>query len=220
MLKNIKLKFERLYSLHNRKGFKNLLKIITNHIFEQLIAIGYIYKVELSNLNYIPENKNFEFRIINEFDLNIMQINYREEFNEKIYSDFLSKLNMPTVDGFILKKGNDICGYFFLAYGKSESEVEKQYFNVKKNGYLFNDYVFKKHRGEKIQQYGIYKRLMLLNEKKYKTATCIIEHDNIQSIKSYEKFGFQRYLVKLHFRFGNYIRSREIIKPYKKKFNS
>jgi len=216
MLKNIKLKFERFYSLNNQKGFKKLLKIIINHIFEQFIAIGYIYKAELSDLKYVPENKDFEFRIINEFDLDIMQINYQKEFNEKIYLDLLSKLNTPKVDGFIVKNGEDICGYFFLAYGRSESELEKKYFNVKKNGYIFSEYVFEKHRCKKIHQYSVYKRLCILKEKKYETATCIIERNNIPSIKSFEKLGFQRYLVKLFFRFGNNVRSKTIIKPYKK----
>jgi hypothetical protein len=216
MLKNIKLKFKRLYNLNNRKGFKNLFKIIVNHIFEHFIAIGYIYKAELSDLKYIPENKDFEFRIMNEFDLDILQINYRKEFNEKIYLDLLSILNTPNVDGFTVKNREDICGYFFLAYHRSESEIEEKYFNVKKNGYLFSDYVFEKHRGKKIHQYSIYKRLWILKEKKYETATCIIERNNIPSIKSFEKFDFQRYLVKLFFRFGNNIRSRAIIKSYKK----
>ena len=155
---------------------------------------------------------------MNKQDLNILKKNYESEIDESKYWDILSNLNNPKVDGFIVKKNNDICGYFFLAFGKSESEVEKKYLNVEKNGYIFNDYVFERFRGQKIHQYSIFKRLMILKEKKYKTATSIIEHNNIASIKSYEKFGFQRYLFKCFFRFDNIIRSNSIIKPYKKIF--
>lgn len=208
-LKNIKLKFERLYSLNNYTGIKDISKIIINHIFSYFIAIGYIYKGQLSDIKYIPKNQDFEFRIMNKFDLDIMQINYQKEFNEKRYLDILSKLNTINVDGFIVKNKEDIFGYFFLEYGKSESELERKYLNFKKNGYIFGDYIFERYRGKKIQQYSIYKRLMILKDKKYETATCLIERNNIPSIKSYEKFGFQRYLIKYFFRFGNLIRSKD-----------
>jgi ribosomal protein S18 acetylase RimI-like enzyme len=212
MLKNIKFKFERVYNSINRKGFKNLIIIIINFIFTQFIAIGYIYKIELSNFIYAQENKNFEFKLINEQDLDIIQKNYEKEFTMNSYRDFSSKLKKPNVDCFIIKNRNEICGYFFLAYGKAESELEKKYLNIEKNGYLFNDYVFEKHRNKKIHQYSIYKRLSILKEKKYETATCMIQYDNTSSIKSYEKLGFHRYLMKYFFRFRNLIRSKEYYK--------
>jgi len=208
-LKNIELKIKRLYSLKNQKGFKNLLKIIINHIFDQFIAIGYIYKGHLSDIKYVPENKDFEFRIMNKLDLEIMKTNYQNEFNEKNYYDELSKFNTRKVDCFIVKKDENICGYFSLAYGISESELEKKYLNVEKNGYIFGDYVFEKYRGKKIQQFSAYQRFCLLKEKKYETVTCIIKRNNIPSIKSYEKFGFQKYLIKYHFRFGILMRSKD-----------
>jgi|WetSurMetagenome_2_1015567.scaffolds.fasta_scaffold113977_2 hypothetical protein len=214
MLKNIKLKIERLF-ISNNKGIKNFIKMIVNYIVIQFIAIGFVYKVELSNIAFSPETKNFEFRLFNEQDIKIIQKNYEKEFDKNKYLKFLTELNTQKIDSYIVKNGNDICGYFFLAYGKSESEIEKKYFNVEKNGYLFNDYVFEKYRGKKIHQFSIYRRLMILKEKKYDTATCLIQHDNIFSIRAYEKFGFQRYLMKYFFRFRNLIRSREYYKLIK-----
>lgn len=213
---NIRLKFNQFFILINRKPINNLFKIICNYFFEQFIAIGYIYKTELSKIKDIPDNKDFEFKIMNESDLNIMKKKYSNEFNEERYLNTLLKLKMKNVDGFIVKKGEDICGYFLLAYGESESEIEKKYLNLNKNGYLFSDYVFEIYRDKKIHQYSIYKRLMILKEKKFETATSKIERTGIPSIKSYEKFGFRRYLIKIFFRFGQNIRSNSIIKPYKK----
>lgn len=209
MLKNIKVKFERLFILINHKSFQNVIKIVLNYIFEQFIAIGHIYKVELSGINYVQKDNDLEFKRMNELDLELMQKKYYKEFNETIQSDILSNLHIPNVEGFIVKNRDDICGYFFLAYGKSESEKEKKYLNIEKNGYIFSDYVFEKYRGKKIHQYSIYKRLIILKEKKYMTATCLIQNDNVPSIKSYEKFGFHKYLIKYFFKFGNLLRSKD-----------
>jgi ribosomal protein S18 acetylase RimI-like enzyme len=214
-LKIIKLKFKRVISLKNEYGFKNFLKIIINYIFNQFIAIGYILKGELSDIKYVPENKDIEFRAINKSDLDIMSKNYQTEFNEKEYNELIFNLNEKNIDCFIVKKDENICGYFSLAYGKSESEIEKKYLNVEKNGYIFGDYVFEKYRGKKIQQFSAYKRFCLLKEKKFETATCIIKRENIPSIRTYEKFGFQKYLIKYHFRFGNLLRSKDYYKIVK-----
>jgi len=215
MQKNIKLKFKRLYDLNNHKGYINFLKILFNHIFDQIIAIGYIYKMNLSDIKYVPENKKFEFRIMNRSDLDIIKTNYQNEFNEKEYFDVLSKLNKSKVDCFLVKKDENICGYFSLAYGRSESELEKKYLNVEKNGYIFGDYVFDKYRGKKIQQFSAYQRLCLLKEKKYETVTCNIKRNNIPSIKTYEKLGFQKYLIKYHFKFGDFMKSKDHYKIIK-----
>ena len=214
-LKNIKFIFERAIILKNKYRFKTILKIINNYIFNQFIAIGYIFKGQISDINYVPENNNLEFRIINKSDLDIMSKNYQSEFKEKEYNDLISNINKKNIECFIVKKDGNICGYFSLAYGKSESEIEKNYLNIEKNGYIFGDYVFEKYRGKKIQQFSAYKRFCILKEKKFETATCIIKRENIPSIKSYEKFGFQKYLIKYHFRFGNLLRSKDNYKIVK-----
>ncbi len=212
----IQLRYKQLSNLNKKRGSKNILKRFINRLQDQFIAIGYIYKTDIGEIREFQGETAYEFIKINESDLDIMKKNYAKEFDEKKRLDLLSKIKTQNTDGFIVKKDGNICGYFFLSYGRSNSDVEKKYIDMNKNGYIFNDYVFEKYRGNKIQQYSIYKRLGILKEKQFKTATSAIEYDNLPSIKSYEKYDFKRYLVKLYFRFGNNIKSKTIIKPYKK----
>ena len=140
--------------------------------------------------------------------MDIMYSKYWGELDKKVYQDLLGKLKNPQYDGFIIRKDNEICGYFFLNYNNTEPKLNIKYIDMKYNGYLTTDYVFKKYRGENLQEYEIYKRLEILKQRNYKTATSLLHKTNYPSINSYKKFGFKKYVICYYFRFGKYMESK------------
>lgn len=208
MLHPIKTALDQIKTINTTRGFKQAFITILDLIQEQFISIGYGYKVDLDEITYIPAQKELKSKHISIKDLDIMLSKYEDELDKKIYQDLLDKINNPRYDGFIIEKDNDICGYFFLTYKYNEPDLDIKYVDTNNNGYLNRDYVFKKYRGKNLQEYEIYKRLEILKQKKYKTATSLLHKTNYSSINSYKKFGFKRYITCYSFRFGKLMESK------------
>jgi ribosomal protein S18 acetylase RimI-like enzyme len=197
---------------YTEKGFKRLLLYLFNFIIEQFIVITYIYKLELDKISYNPPDKGLTFEIIKVQDLDLIHLKHKEEDDENSYQQFLEKFKDPENNGFITKKDNEICGYFFIKYKNTYPVLKEDYVDINDNGYLSYEYVFKKYRGQKIQQFNINTRLQMLKEKNFKTATAIILKTNYPSIRSFEKFGFKKCVIFYFFRFGKWIRSKDHFK--------
>jgi len=199
---------DRIKLIYTERGFKQFFITILNYIPEQFIYIEYVYKLDLNRINYIPPYKGLEFKVMSVNDLEYIFNNYREELGKKIYQNLLEKLKNPQYNGFIIRKDNEICGYFFLSYKNTEPNLDIEYVNTKYNGYLSRDHVFKKYRGNKIHQYAIYKRLEILKQKNYRTATVLIHKNNYPSITSYKKFGFKNIGIVYYFHFRKWMKSK------------
>jgi hypothetical protein len=195
--KIIKNEFEQLKKTYLRKGLKPLLTRIFDYFLMQFIAIGFTYELDLDKIQYIPSNQDFIFENIDIHALDRIYDEYKSEINEKIYQDILKKIKNPIFEGFIVKKNGKICSYCFIKYENIKKIYEKN------TGHLLTDYVFNKYRNQKIQQYGIYRRLMVLKQKNFKTATGVVERYNYPSRSSFEKFGFKKCSISYFFKFGN-----------------
>ena len=105
-----------------------------------------IYKEKPSN------NFNVEKVCKSDFQLNkffYKQIGKNHEWNDRLIWDdkkWMDYVSNPNVSTFILKKDNDICGFFELIYHKEKSEIEiaylgllKEYLEKKLGGYLLTE---------------------------------------------------------------------------------
>lgn len=209
MKKNFNNKtMNRINELYSEQGFKKTLITILDFIFDQFISIGYGYKLNLNELNYHPSVEGFNFKSISIKNLNDIFNNPSKEISMEEYQELLNKLKNPQYNGFIIQKQNDICGYFFLGYKKNEPNIKSDTINQKYNGYICNDYIFKKYRGKKLQQFAYHERLEILKSKNYKTATCLIHRNNYPSIATTKKFGFKKYITCYYFRFGPWMKTK------------
>lgn len=209
---DIQFLLNRIKINYTEKGFKRLLLYLFNFMIEQFIVIVYIYKLELDQIEYIPSDKGLTFVVMKVQDLDLIHLKHQEEDDENSYQKFLEKFKDPENNGFITKKDNEICGYFFMKFKNTYPILKENYVDINDNGYLSYEYVFKKYRGQKIQQFNINNRLQMLKEKKFKTATAIILKDNYASIRSFEKFGFKKCAILYYFKFGRRIRSKDHVK--------
>jgi len=186
------------------------------------MPIVFTYKLELDKIKYDkigfnPPIEGLTFDNMTIYDLNKIFHDYRDEINENTNKDLLTKFNDPTYNGFIIRRGDKICGYFFLNYGTTYPILKTKYVDERYNGYILSDYVFKKYRGRQIQQYAFYNRIQLLKKKNYKTATAVIAIHNYPSRRSIDKMGFKKCVMCYYFRCGKWIRSRDLFKIIEKK---
>lgn len=101
----------------------------------------------------------------------------------------------PNTEGYVLTINDEICGCCLLQFKKTKPMDNKELFVVENNGYLTRDYVFIKHRGNNLQQLMILKRIEILKQKKYKTATSYISFGNIASQHTYRKCSFKKCMM-------------------------
>jgi hypothetical protein len=207
ILNQIKIALGQIKTINTTRGVKRAFITTIDHILEQFIPMGYGFKLDLDELNYSPPHKNLEFKRMSIKDLDIILGTYTGEIGNRVQQDLYEKLKNPQCDGFIVKKDNEIYGYCFLNYKFNKPNLNNKYIDTKYNGYLNTDFVFKKYRGENLQEYQIYKRLETLKQKNYKTATCLLHKTNYPSIITYKKFGFKQYVICSYFQFGKYIKS-------------
>ena len=199
----IKNEFLQLKKTYVKGGFKPLLERFFNYFLMQFVVIGYTYKLDLDKIQYVPPSRGLTFETMTIYHLDEIYHGYKDEMNERVYQDLLRKLKTPKFEGFIVKKDGEICDYCFINYKSSFPRMEFPYVDEKNNGYLLTDYVFNKFRNQKIQQYDIYSRLMVLKQKNFKTATGIVERYNYPSRSSIEKFGFKKCVIGFFFKCGN-----------------
>ena len=98
-------------------------------------------------------------------------------------SGLFSHHSNPNVFTFILKKDNDICGFFELIYHKDKLEIEIAYFG------LLDDYI-----GEKLGGYMLseaIKKSFSFNIKRVWVHTCSLDH--INALQNYLSRGMKIY---------------------------
>jgi len=188
-------------------GFKKTVLKIILIALSLFVSFRIIYKLDIKKLKKVKDKNNYNFYIINLADLELLFSSHKEEVTKERYNDLKKIIESVNSVCYIIKdKFKNICGYGCLAFGK---EKHSKIFNniesikINENGYLFRDYTFKKYRNSGVQTSLIKKRLELLNNKGYKTATVRIALGNVASEKAFCKFGFTKELLEIHFHFFN-----------------
>lgn len=199
-----------------KKGYTTLLLNFFNTFLMKFCAIGYTYRLELNKIEFVFPDNGLQFDTMNNNDLNLIFKEYKEEMNNKDYQELSEKINNSKFGGFVVKKDKEICGYFFVKYRSTYPILKHQYVDNEYNGYLLNEYVFKKYRDQKIQQFGIYNILQLLREKKFKTATTLVSKYNYAARATNEKFGFKKCVICYFFYLGKWMKSDTFFKIMKK----
>lgn len=201
------MKLRKAITLYRKEGFRRCLAKIISFAIGQLVSVRFVYKLVLNQIKFIPQDKGFTIKEMDFDDLDLTHSLNEQEISQKRYECLKEIIKSRTSSCYILKNDDDnICGYCCLGFGE---EGHAKIFgrirgmDIRKNGYLFRDYTFKKYRRQGIQAFAIYSRLLILKNKGYKTATTRISKDNIVSEHSYEKLGFRKCLIEIHLHLFN-----------------
>ncbi|MDY3360265.1 MAG: hypothetical protein SOY04_07670 [Clostridium celatum] len=167
-----------------------------NRIINKFIIIEDGYKLEISEKKREFKRYDLSFEKLLLSDLELLMKVYGEELGDKKYCILKDRINEEDIDIFCIKnKSNDILGYFCMAYKSVKENGINHIIDIDdKSVYLFDDYVFAKHRGNGIQHYSILSRLKLAMNKNKKYAIVNVYSWNISSIKNYTKLGFKKYI--------------------------
>jgi len=90
--------------IYIERGFKQLLMRLFNFVLKQFIDIGYTYKLDLDEIEYIPPSIKLKFEIITSHNLDSIFHDYPDEINQQTYFDLREKLKDSSYKGFIIKK--------------------------------------------------------------------------------------------------------------------
>lgn len=132
----------------------------------------------------------FEFCKIN--DIEEMRNNYKDEFSERKYELYKKRINDKDKIIIIIKINEEICGYCNISLvSQYESGIAKYILVNKNEAYFYDDYVFKKYRGESIQRMSILYRLEIAKSLKRRVVYVNIYRNNKPSLASYKKVGFE-----------------------------
>jgi hypothetical protein len=199
-------------TIYANQGIKQFFIHLVHTVFKQFVAIGYTYRIDLDEIKLVPSNKGLTTQIMTLRDLDLIYLMFKDELNENLYKDFSEKLKDSRFEGFIVKRNDEICGYYFINYKNTDPVLKEKYVDLEKNGYLLTQYVFQKYRGQKIQQFFLYDQLKLLKNKNFRTATIMVSKYNYSSVRSIEKIGFKKCVRLCFFRFNGLFRSRVYFK--------
>ena len=114
------------------------------------------------------------------------QIGKNHQWNDRLSWDDTKWINYvanPSVFTFILKKNNDIAGFFELIYHKEKSEIEIAYFG------LLKEYMYKKLGGYMLTE--AIKISFSYKIKRVWVHTCSLDHKN--ALKNYLSRGMTIY---------------------------
>ena len=137
-----------------------------------------------------PEEEFFVKKILpSDFQLNkffYKQIGKNHQWNDRLSWDdekWINYVSNPSVLTFILKKNNDIAGFFELIYHKEKSEIEIAYFG------LLKEYMYKKLGGYMLTE--AIKISFSYKIKRVWVHTCSLDHKN--ALKNYLSRGMTIY---------------------------
>ena len=157
-------------------------KIVRNYL--QINSLS-----ELSAVKRPSENYSLDELFENNFQLNkffykqIGQYHHwidRLQWNDKNWIEYVSNPNLLT---FILKKNEDIVGFFELIYHKDKSEIEIAYFG------LLEEYLGKRLGGYMLTE--AIKKSFSYNVKRVWVHTCSLDHKH--ALKNYLSRGMKIY---------------------------
>lgn len=181
---------------------RSLIKIIYG-VINRVVTIRYVYKLDLDQVTFRPENMDFTFKEMPLSDLKVMHSLNTNEISIRRHEYLKKIIKDPTSNCYMIKNiAGDICGYCVLEFGvgmHSGILAKIKRLNVNETGYMSRDYTFKKYRGKAIQKFSVYRRLMILKDKGFKTAVTRIAATNTISNRNYRKVGFEKIAVEIHF---------------------
>ena len=153
------------------------------------------YYLQILSNDYLIEKqkptKNCKIEIINPSDFQLNKFFYKQigknhEWNDRLIWDdkkWIDYVSNPNVSTFILKKDNDICGFFELIYHKEKSEIEIAYLG------LLREYLEKKLGGYLLTE--AIKISFSYKVKRVWVHTCSLDHKN--ALNNYISRGMRIY---------------------------
>lgn len=185
----------KIQSLYVRKGLFFIIKYSFIKFFSSFISVAYTYKVSLNEVDI----KSLSYKIFSSYSFNELKdddkkkiLNYNENKDETFY--FRYKSLSDNCHNFVIQKNGEICGFCSLKLNYSNPN-RNHLIDLSHNGYFSSDYIFKKHRGKKLQVYSLLKRIEFLKKMGYKTATCFMINSQYVSKNNYEKYGFRKIII-------------------------
>lgn len=167
-----------------------------NRIINKLLIIEHQYRIKISDFKiYIDYHQEFTFGKLLLSDLQLIRKYYNDEITYNKYLILKNRINESDVEVFYVKdKNSDILGYFCMSYKNiKENGINKTIKVIKDSVYLFDEYVFFKHRGKGVQRYAIINRLKEAVKMNKEYAIVNSYSWNIKSISNYKKIGFTKY---------------------------
>jgi hypothetical protein len=200
--------FLRIKNYIQKYGLITTLKKISNIFITFFASTRFAYLLDLNKATVIKDDARYHFKQADNISLDAMYKKFQKEISNKRLK-FLNEIarNHNSECLLVLNKKDDICGYGCLILGKEKHfDIFKKIdgMQIGKNGYLCKDYIFKKHRKKGAQTALIAKRVNMLLDKSFRSATSIIAKGNLASDKAYKKFNFKKVLKVVHFHFFNF----------------
>ena len=154
-------------------------------VINPIVTTRYVYKLDLDNITFIPQNKNFTLEEMTLTDLKMIYSTNEDEIPTNRYEYLQEAINNARTGCYLLRNPkDDVCGYCTLEFGKGRhGRILSKVKGLKLNetGYTSRDYTFKMYRGKGIHKLAIYKRLIILKSKGYRTALTRVAASNIIS---------------------------------------
>ena len=190
--------------MHVRDSLREYLVRI---IYGTVVTIRIVYRLELDQIKFVPEDKGFTMEKMNLSDLDLMYSINEHEIPQGRYEDTKEMIKSSTSACYMVKNNTgDICGYGGIEFGKGRHAKILgmiKGINVDKTGNMTRDYTFKRFRGQGIHEFVIYSRCLILKNEGYKTAITRVAKNNIIAQHNNEKVGFRKILIEMHFHLFN-----------------
>ncbi|WP_338597531.1 hypothetical protein [Clostridium baratii] len=165
---------------------------IINRLINKFVIKEYLYKAELKE-KIILDNKSISLNTTTYKDIDYIKEYYSNEISDDKLKILKKRIDEEKVDLFSIKLNDVIVGYCSLSYKKMKENSIKNDILVNENQvYLFDDYIFKKYRGNRLHFYSIVIRLNYAIKNRKKEALVCVYSWNKSSYYNYEKIGFKK----------------------------
>lgn len=190
-----------------KEGFGKSLAKIMYSIITPVVTIRIVYKSDLNQTRFPSENEDFTIEKMNLHDLDLMYSTNEHEVPPSRYEYLKEMIKSSTSSCYMLKNNaGDICGYCGIEFAKGRHAKilgKIKHIDTDKSGYTTRDYTFKKFRGQGVHKFGICRRCLILQNKGYETAITRVAKNNVIPQHNYEKVGFRKILIEIHFHLFN-----------------
>ncbi len=175
-----------------RKITKKRKKYIWRILYEHILELDKFYPQTGGKGRLVPADEK---------NLKKLRKRHRKELKKRKYHILASRLQGGHDRCYwILNEQGKICGYCHLAFASHLNTSNNYWVELlPEEVYLFDAYVFKKHRRQGYQKFSVSQRLQIAWEMGYKRAIIIASPDNVPTNQIIKKFGFNRNKVLIYF---------------------
>ncbi|WP_066389194.1 hypothetical protein [Neobacillus mesonae] len=169
---------------------------LVDRLKNKVLLKNVVYKKSLEGqLTQTDKDNGLLLISLNQKLLDEMFEKYKHEIPYRKYNILRKRLSEGSTDTpyVVIDSNNEFYGYYNISFGENFDPatnyiVPDELHNI----YLFDDYTFVDKRGKGAHKFSVLSRLREGKKKGFKTATVIIRDGNINSEKSYGKYGFTK----------------------------